>query len=134
MQGLHWSPAAFDPTGGPGGPGTPPPGPPGTEIPRVDGGGATDPVGQAIATSQALFDDGAARRVVLATSERFPVAAIPIVTRTASMRPIRSARRPVRRAASSAMPLVSATRIPPRASASVLDRPSFRSPYCTAVG
>lgn len=39
---------------------------------RVDGGGRNDPVGQAIATSQALFPDGAADRVVLATADRFP--------------------------------------------------------------
>lgn len=39
---------------------------------RLDGGGNTDPIGQAIATSQALFDDGEADRVVLATADRFP--------------------------------------------------------------
>ncbi|MGI9017335.1 MAG: cell wall-binding repeat-containing protein [Euzebya sp.] len=46
--------------------------PPQTGI--VDGGlvGVADPVAQAIATSQAVFADGAANRVVLATSEQFP--------------------------------------------------------------
>lgn len=39
---------------------------------RVDGGGGDDPVAQAIATSQVLFQDGAATRVVLATAARFP--------------------------------------------------------------
>lgn len=39
---------------------------------RLDGGGKADPVGQAIATSQVLFSDGAADRVVLATADRFP--------------------------------------------------------------
>ncbi|MGI9016461.1 MAG: cell wall-binding repeat-containing protein [Euzebya sp.] len=34
--------------------------------------GAADPVDQAIATSQAMFADGAANRVVLATADRFP--------------------------------------------------------------
>lgn len=39
---------------------------------RIDGGGQADPVGQAIATSQARFDDGEAQRVVLVTADRFP--------------------------------------------------------------
>lgn len=39
---------------------------------RLDGGGQADPVGQAIATSRARFDDGEAQRVVLVTADRFP--------------------------------------------------------------
>ena len=39
---------------------------------RIDGGGASDPVGQAVATSRARFGDGEAARVVLATADRFP--------------------------------------------------------------
>lgn len=39
---------------------------------RIDGGGDADPIGQAIATSRALFRDGGADRVVLATADRFP--------------------------------------------------------------
>lgn len=59
--------------------GTPPP--PGPTQPagspliggeRVDGGGDDDPVAQAIATSQRLFGDSSADRVVLATADRFP--------------------------------------------------------------
>lgn len=77
----HWSPAPFGavPDSGPvdpppgGGPADPPPGggiPDGTD--RIDGGGRADPIGQAIALSQRLFDDGGASRVVLATADRFP--------------------------------------------------------------
>ncbi len=93
---VGWSSAAFDPTGGPvdpgpggpvdpgpggpvdpgpGGPVDPGPGPvdPGeVEISRLDGGGAADPIGQAITTFAAIFEDGAADRVVLATADRFP--------------------------------------------------------------
>lgn len=51
-----------------------PPATPGklTQGARLDGGGAADPVGQAVATSQHLFADGTADRVVLATADRFP--------------------------------------------------------------
>lgn len=73
-----WSPAPLGTTPGtPGpvdpGPGTPTP-PAGqlTDGARLDGGGSADPIGQAIATSQLLFADGAADRVVLATADRFP--------------------------------------------------------------
>lgn len=38
---------------------------------RVDGGGSSDPVGQAIATAQ-IWDEGGAELVVLATADRFP--------------------------------------------------------------
>lgn len=68
--------------GGPCRPGTdPPPGPgpdpepePGglTDGGRLDGGGRLDPVAQTVATSRALFADGTASRVVLATADRFP--------------------------------------------------------------
>ena len=76
-----WSPAPFDPDGGPGPSPVPPPGggpqpdQPQVELVdggRVDGGGATDPVGQAIATSASIWADGGAALVVLATAERFP--------------------------------------------------------------
>ncbi len=79
-QSPHWGAATYDPSGGdpvdpgepgePGGPGQPGQNPEGTF--RVDGGGVSDPVGQAIATSQSLFEDGQADRVVLATADRFP--------------------------------------------------------------
>ncbi|MGI9016671.1 MAG: cell wall-binding repeat-containing protein [Euzebya sp.] len=69
-----WSPAALGAS-----PGTPDPGPapvpPAGELTdgaRLDGGSAADPIGQAIATSQLLFANGAADRVVLATADRFP--------------------------------------------------------------
>ena len=68
-----WGAAAYDPDGGPVDPGPVDPGPvdPG-EVVRIDGGGAADPIGQAVATSRSLFEDGAADRVVLATADRFP--------------------------------------------------------------
>lgn len=68
-----WGAADYDPDAGPVDPGPVDPGPvdPG-EVFRIDGGGAADPIGQAIATSRSLFDDGAADRVVLATADRFP--------------------------------------------------------------
>lgn len=73
--GVGVNTAAPEPGPGPGpdpgpGPGPAPGLPPDGE--RLDGGGRTDPIGQAIATSQALFGDGAADRVVLATADRFP--------------------------------------------------------------
>ena len=67
-----WGAAEFGVTTGGGG--TPPPG--GGRsclgVTRLDGGGAADPVAQAVALSQDLFDDGDATRVVLATADRFP--------------------------------------------------------------
>ena len=68
---TDWGPA---PAEGGGGPVTPPLVPGGDLVDggRLDGGGAADPVAQAIATSRALFADGAADRVVLATADRFP--------------------------------------------------------------
>ncbi len=68
---LGASPSVPDPFD----PSTPTPGGPGAPLvdgARLDGGGTTDPVAQAVATSQALFADGRADRVVLATADRFP--------------------------------------------------------------
>jgi putative cell wall-binding protein len=77
-----WASTAAAPGPGPGptpppsGRGSTPPQPDEPLLPledglRVDGGGATDPVGQAIATAQVWADDGAGL-VVLATADRFP--------------------------------------------------------------
>ncbi len=76
-----WSAAPYNPSGGPitpppGGGSTPPaPDEPLIELPdasRLDGGSQADPVGQTVATSQAVWRDGEAELVVLATAERFP--------------------------------------------------------------
>jgi hypothetical protein len=72
--GVGVDTAAPQPGPGPG-PNPDPPGPaPGLpqDGGRLDGGGRDVPIGQAIATSQALFADGDATRVVVATSDRFP--------------------------------------------------------------
>lgn len=80
-----WSPAPFNPTGGPG-PSPQPPPPSGGSTPpqpdepaiglvdggRVDGGGSADPVGQTVAVSESVWADGGADYVVLATADRFP--------------------------------------------------------------
>lgn len=81
-QFPYWSAASLG--GGPGQPpddpdpgqSTPPqPDEPLLELPdgaRLDGGGAEDPVGQAVMTSQMIWADDGASLVVLATADRFP--------------------------------------------------------------